>query len=384
VNSIKIGLLTAHLSRRAGGVFEVLIALQQQLQNRPDFDVRLFGVDDHGEIPESLFGSVFGYPSLGPRAFGFANGLKSSVLNFSPQVVHSHGLWMYNSSVSASCRKLGISTLVSPHGMLDPWVFNKGRWKKFPIEIFFENSNLSRASCIHALNSAELKSIRARGIRQPVAVIPNGINLPDFRKGKSPWESVFPGDAKVMLFLGRLHPKKGLDQLIPAFLHLKQMKSCWKLVIAGWGEEYYCQNLKRTVNDLDLDDTIHFAGPVFDAIKHDTLSNADAFVLPSWSEGLPMSVLEAWSYKLPVFMTDECNLSESFEDGAAVKIPHTPMEMAKYMETHASDLKLQDLSNNGFLHVLKYYQWNFLAAQYAELYAWLANEGERPSFVSMN
>jgi poly(glycerol-phosphate) alpha-glucosyltransferase len=160
---------------------------------------------------------------------------------------------------------------------------------------------------------------------------------------------------KTLLFLGRIHPKKGLVGLIRAWAEIQNPKSGinnskdWQLVIAGWDQGGHEEELKslcgelglRVFSRLDAGDLklnsyklktpppeaeatdVVFWGPAFGPEKEALLRSASAFVLTSFSEGLPMSVLEAWSYGLPVLMNPECNLQEGFACGAALEIRHS-------------------------------------------------------------
>jgi poly(glycerol-phosphate) alpha-glucosyltransferase len=378
---VKIAMLSAHLSRRAGGVYEVLLALLQQQLGRVNSEMHLFGIEDGATFPLALEKHVTASRGRGPRAFGYAPGLAKAVSDFQPDLVHSHGIWMFNSWVANRLRKCGTPTVISPHGMLDPWIHGRRRWKKIPIEFWFENDNLRHAHCLHALNRQESETIRALGYRNPIAVIPNGIDLPAPDREDAPWVGKIPGGAKVLLFLGRLHPKKGLEQLLDAIPHLGAESRDWHLAIAGWGDEDYASQLQQRARDLGIYDRTHFLGALFDREKHNAFANADAFILPSWSEGLPMAVLEAWVYRLPVFMTEECNLSEAFVAGEALKISHDPKEIAATLSRYLPSASLVETGLAGSRLAIKKYQWSAVTEQFNALYAWLLRQGPRPGTV---
>jgi poly(glycerol-phosphate) alpha-glucosyltransferase len=377
---MKIALINAHLSRNAGGVYEVLIALLRAQMRQTTLETHLFGIDDQADFPSDVKEKITALPSRGLRAFGYTPGLEQGVRNFQPDVVHSHGIWMFNSLVALRQRRYGARTIISPHGMLDPWIRRRARWKKIPIELWFENRNLRQADCIHALNMMELNAIRSAGFTNPVAVIPNGIELPPNVHGDPPWKGLIPSDAKVLLFLGRLHPKKGLEQLLEAVSLFNPSMAKWHLAIAGWGDDHYLSQLRDRTQNLGIDERVHFIGPLFDEAKHDAYSHADSFVLPSWSEGLPVAVLEALSYRIPVFMTDECNLPEAFLSRSAVKISHDPAEIAKTLAAQAS-YPLTDIANAGFRLVEGKYQWSGVAQKFHAVYAWILGRGEKPDMV---
>ncbi len=164
-------------------------------------------------------------------------------------------------------------------------------------------------------------------------VIPNGVDVPAKTDLRLPVPSWHGGDnRRLMLFLGRLHPKKGISDLLEAWHFLvcrnPKMARRWRLAVAGWDDGGHEQDLRSKASALNLKEHVVFTGPLFGKDKQAALQHASGYVLPSHSEGLPMSVLEAWAYGLPVFMTDACNLGSAFGERAACRISSDPNEMA--------------------------------------------------------
>jgi glycosyltransferase involved in cell wall biosynthesis len=213
--------------------------------------------------------------------------------------------------------------VVSPHGMLHPWALRVSRWKKHLASRLYENNHLQRATCLHALNDTEAEAIRAYGLRKPICIVPSGVEIPTCPpRVKAPWFEILPPDARVLLYLGRLHPIKGLPALLRGWSHVRGMAkdANWHLAIAGWGQGGHETELLKLSTTLGLGKTVHFLGPQFGEAKGSCFHAASAFVLPSLSEALPMTVLEAWAYGMPVLMTRQCNLPSGFEVGAALRI----------------------------------------------------------------
>jgi poly(glycerol-phosphate) alpha-glucosyltransferase len=271
--------------------------------------------------------------------------------------------------------------------MLDKWAIRRSRAKKVLAKFFFEDRLLRSAVCLHALNAEEVESIRDFGLTNPVCVIPNGIMLPPVGPESSPpWKEKFGTEARVLLFLGRLHPKKNVHGLIEAFSQLKSMRKLddWRLVIAGWDQDGYGKNLDRQVRASGLSDEVVFVGPLYGAEKHAALSNSAAFVLPSFSEGLPMAVLEAWSYGLPVAMSDACNLSEGFRCGAAFQLDTGPkLAEGLYRLLEAPPCLLAEMGERGKRMVTARYSWDAVGAQFGEVYNWALTGGCVPSCVDL-
>lgn len=135
-----------------------------------------------------------------------------------------------------------------------------------------------------------------------------------------------------------------------------------------------------------MDDVVKFIGAIYGEQKEKELCQADAFVLTSYSEGLPMSVLEAWAYKLPVLMTDFCNIPEGFDADAAVRVDTTPESIAEGLIKmfSMSDKRLEQIGNNGYNLVKEHFTWEYVASQTIELYEWLTEGGEKPLFVRLD
>jgi poly(glycerol-phosphate) alpha-glucosyltransferase len=269
--------------------------------------------------------------------------------------------------------------------MLDPWALNHSKWKKRIVGLLYADKYLCSAACIHALCESEYESIRKYGLKNPVAVIPNGIDLPKQQaKLEAPWQELTASKKKVMLFLGRIHPKKGLCNLIKAWS--KIAFSDWVLVIAGWSQIGHEEELKEQVAEYGLDKDIVFLGSAYGDKRAACLQNANAFVLPLFSEGLPMSVLEAWAYGLPVIMTKECNIPEGFESNAAIEIwPDVESIYEKLCSfMNLSDSQRNDLGQKGPKLVENKFTWPRIASQMNDVYKWVLGQGDKPECVRLD
>ena len=333
---MKLGILTASMSRRAGGLFWAVKSLTGSIRDA-GCNVQVFaGEDEYSEQDQAVWGDIplAVLPTRGPAAFGYQVGLTAGLEDFDLDLVHVHGLWMYPSVVAKSWGQKGKPYLISPHGMLDPWAVQNSSWKKRLAGMLYENAHLRGAACIHALCDQEYAAIRNYGLSNPVAVIPNGVDLPNLETASlaPEWSQALSPESKVLFYLSRIHPKKGLVNLLHAWAQISREKEAdsgpWHLVIAGWKQGSHQAELERLALDLGIEARIHFVGPQFDAAKAASFRRADAFILPSFSEGLPMAVLEAWSYGLPVIMTPQCNIPVGFEAGAALQVESNPESIA--------------------------------------------------------
>ncbi|MFV8819145.1 glycosyltransferase [Haliea sp. E17] len=380
---MKVGLLTASSSRQAGGLFWAVPSLARHLQDA-GCQVRVFsGRDCYSEkdlykwagIPLNVLDAV------GPRSFGYLPGLKERLASESLDILHTHGIWMYPSMATFRWGKHSRKPwVISPHGMLDPWAVNNARWKKRVAEFIYETRHLKGASCLHALCNAEADAMRAYGLKNPIAVIPNGVELPkDFGDIPEPeWAKTLPKDTNVLLFLGRLHPKKGLSNLLHAWSLAKPVsKGQWILAIAGWDQNEHLSELVSMTSLLGLEHSVRFVGPQFGIDKSASLLRANAFVLPSFSEGLPIAVLEAWAHGLPVLMTPQCNLPEGVSAGAALSMePNVDaIQEALCLLFDMSHKERERMGAFGRSLVEKRFTWSSVATRMSAVYEWVLDGG---------
>lgn len=387
---MKVAYVTNLLSRAGGGVSVAVEALSHHVQNQ-EIELSVLGLEDAGWVADEQHwdgAPARVFPVLGPARLGLAPKLRRALLELNPDMVHVHGIWTHQSAdvVAWSCGTKPY--LVSPHGMLDPWAVANSSFKKRIARWLYEDRHLQNAACLHALCDAEAAAIRAFGLTNPICVIPNGVAMPQIAaKPAAPWQEIEPG-ARVLLFLGRLHPKKNIDGLLRALARLKAAQGLgnWRLVVAGWGQAGHAAELAALTEELSLCPEVTFLGPIHGAQKDAALRNASAFVLPSFSEGLPMAVLEAWSYALPVAMTQACNLTEGFAAGAALEIGTEPEEMAHQLSgfLSASQQERVAMGDRGAELARTCYSWERVSKGLADVYRWMlggSDKRDRPTSV---
>jgi glycosyltransferase involved in cell wall biosynthesis len=389
---MKVGLVTASISRQAGGLFASVPGLARAVLSA-GHDVVVFSGRDLYTDRDSVAWSGIElrcFPRRGPASFGYLPALRRALEDTNCDLLHTQGLWMYPSVASRAWhRRTGGPLLVSPRGMLDPWARRHAAWKKRLAGYLYEDAHLHAAACLHALCASEAEAFRQYGLHNPICVIPNGVNLPaepDANEAKSepPWRDRVAADARVLLFLGRLHPKKNVTAFIEAFGEVLRRDAAlarhWQLVIAGWEQGGYEAVLRDAAISAGVARQVHFIGPVFGAEKVAVLRHADAFVLPSLSEGLPMAVLEAWAFKLPVLMTDACNLPQGFEQQAAARLPLEAAAMADSLQAFLDQdvHELQSMGDRGRALVEARFRWTRIGIEMAAVYRWIIDGGAPP------
>jgi glycosyltransferase involved in cell wall biosynthesis len=327
----------------------------------------------------------------GPRQFAFAPALRSSLWDFNPDVVHTHGLWTYLSLLAHGWQSsTGRPVVVSSQGMLDPWALSHSRLKKRIAWVLYEHRHLRNASCLHAVAEAEVNAFRSCGLGNPICVIPNAVDLPPDSAGgeAEPWLAQVSPGSKILLFLGRIHPKKGLSPLLQGWAAIRESADGakgneWHLVVAGWDQGGHEAGLKAQAEALGIADSVSFIGPLFGEARNVAYRHADAFVLPSHGEGLPLTVLEAWSHKLPVIMTSQCNIPEGFRADAAIPAEPNRDSLAQAMSVLFAmpDAARDAMGRRGFDLVSQEFTWKKAAAEMKSVYDWLLDKGDRPECV---
>jgi glycosyltransferase involved in cell wall biosynthesis len=380
---LRLVALVPWASRSAGGLFDAVRNLTLETERQHRYLPCVIGLDDpNSRLDRPQWGKIDikAMRVRGPRIFGYAPEMLTTLRSENPDVLHIHGLWMYTSVAAVRWARQGRPYVVSPHGMLDPWALKNSQWKKRISAALYENRHLRGAACLHALNHAEAEAMRAYGLKNPICVIPNGVELP-----VEPISESSPRRNRTLMYLGRLHPKKGLPLLVEAWSRVQREaeESGWRLIIAGWDQLGHQSELQSLATKLHSRSSIEFAGARFGEAKSALFRDASAFVLPSLSEGLPISVLEAWSWRLPVLMTTNCNLPEGSRAGAAIM-----------MEADIDDIcgalsKLFSMDSNqreamgakGRRLVEEQFRWPRIADQMTQVYDWVLGRGPRPVCV---
>lgn len=390
---MRVAIVTGSVSRLAGGLYHSVRNTAIELANN-GVGVEVFGLEDiHTEADVGAWLPIKPkvHRAICMNSVGYSSSLYADLIRGDFDLVHQHGIWQgFSHSVSAWRKRTNGKVVISPRGMLDSWALENSKWKKKIAKILFEQNNIQGAHCMHALNVSEMQSIRNFGYLGPISMMPNGTHeITQSNVFSRPgW---LPNDGrKNLLFLGRIHPKKGIQELLEAWGSLKlkqeQLVSDWRLIIAGWDDGGHLAEVSAHVEAQMLGNDVIFPGPLFGAEKDAALQHADAFVLPSHSEGLPMAVLEAWRQSLPVLMTDACNLPDGFERNAAYRIEigtsKTVSDLASFLSL--SDTEREEMGYQGERLLSEKFLWSKIGEQHIETYVWLLDESKKlqsPDFV---
>jgi len=316
----------------------------------------------------------------GPRKLGrspaMARWLAEQARSGEAEVIHSHGLWMMPNVYPGWARKVGdVRLVVSPRGTLSDWALNHHALCKRIFWALLQRQTLERADCFHATADGEYEAIRRLGFRQPVAVLPNGIDTP-------PYEKPPAGTRRCLLYLGRIHKVKGIDLLLRAWRAVARKFPDWDLIIAGPDDGGYLPEYQRLAADLGVE-RVSFPGPVYGEEKLRMYRSAELYVLPTRSENFAVTVAEALAAGTPAIVSKGAPWSGLEKEGAGwwVEIGVDPLVAALETALAQPPEVLRAMGARGRAWMIRDFSWEAVARQMASVYRWLCGQGERPPCV---
>ena len=309
-NLFKIAHLIPYLGRRQGGpVYSLALITKHQVALGLSVTVYSTTQADDGE-PVTFDPAVNLIVSKETRCgeFRYSSELQQLAEQNVYDVIHSHGLWTHIARLALDLStERNVPHLLSPCGMLQPKALRRRWWKKLPIRLWFQNGALSKAKCIQAKSETEFIDIRRLGLRNPIAVIPNPVSGPPpetalfaarFRE-----QHCLPSGKKYVLFLGRLHPTKGIIRLIEAWAEQRRFHDSWALILAGPAESRFVCAVKKRIDELRCCESVVITGDLHHQLKWGALSASNLFVMPSDFENFGVSIAEALAASIPVITT---------------------------------------------------------------------------------
>lgn len=297
-------------------------------------------------------------------------------------LIHTHGLWlMPNIYPSRAVRGTSCRLVTSPRGTLSRYAFKRSRWRKVLMWKLAQARALSVAACFHATSEAECADIRSRGFQQPIAVIPNGFDIPR-TVNRQPRMA-----RRRLLYLGRIHPIKGLMDLVSAWRQLQNRPwiSDWDLHIVGPGEPRHVSQLAAHIAGSGAKRLI-LRGPVYGPDKNAEYSNADVYILPSYSENFAMTVAEALAHGVPAIATKATPWRGLEANGCGWWVDNgvEPLLAAMSDSMQSSPDRLLSMGSRGRDWIEREFSWPLVSRQMIAVYHWLLVGGEPPDCVRLS
>src|SRR6266404_3998297 len=369
--------LIATLAPESGGPAQACIEMASAVAAR-GHEVSIY-TTDWGEparpLPTGSTVAIKTFPVQWPRGWkpsvGLAQALRRDLPSF--DVVHLHSLYLFHDWVGGDlAHQHGVPYIVRPHGLLDPYIRRRSRARKCLMEIAFQNRVLRRAAAIHYTSDLE-RDISARYDQGALTrVVPLGVRLDGFENMPPAHDFIrrFPATAgrRIVLFLSRVHEKKGLDLLIPAFAAVRKSVPDLHLVIAG-PDDGMLERARSLASQHQVKDEVTFTGMLIGADKLAAFSAASMFALPSYSENFGIAIVEAMAAGLPAIVSDQVNIYREIEGGGAIVVPCEVGAVTRAIESLAADpVRLRQMAAEARETARKLYDWRNVAMSLENLY----------------
>ena len=323
----------------------------------------------------------------GPRRLGRSPAMRrwlaTEAASGRVDIVHNHGMWQMSAVYpGAATRKYAVKLVASPRGAFSEWAMEHGTRLKRVFWPLLQRPSLRRAACFHATADSECEDIRRLGFDQPVAVIPNGVDIPPPAKSRAT-------ENKIVLFLGRLHPKKGVDVLLRAWGLVQDAFPAWQLAIAGsdtgyYGASGYLAELQELTRKLKLNRVLYL-GELHGAEKESAYRKAGLFVLPTHSENFGLTVAEALAAGVPAVVSRGAPWAGLDARGCGwwIETGVDPLAecLRKAMALPANELASMGARGPGWMR--EEFSWERAADRMHLTYRWLLDGGSVPKWVRL-
>jgi glycosyltransferase involved in cell wall biosynthesis len=359
---MKVVHFIASIDKTGGGTTEYMRLLGTALAKNTELIV----VSGGSENPVAIEGIKIEFFNTKITAwFSMCKAFKSFLKEEQPDLVHINGIWSpQNWGFQKTAQELGIKIVLSPHGMLEPWILAHNPWKKKLALFLYQRTAILRANYLLATAQMEQDNIVKLGFSNLISIIPNGIDLSEVKKEKSIYGT------KKMVFLSRIHPKKGIELLLEAWRQSDTTE--WILEIAGNGETDYIKTLTQSAQDLE---NVRFVGPQYGESKWDFLRSADVMVLPTYSENFGIVVAEALAVGVPVITTKGTPWKDlkTYQCGWWIELSVSNLKRSLEEVMQTPQYQIKTMGTNGQILVKDKYDIKAVAKNMRSLYQKILN-----------
>jgi len=321
----------------------------------------------------------------------YSNKLYHNIVNeiTDKTILHTQSLWNYPPYCAFQISKeYKVPLIMSIRGNLYDWNLNKSKWKKDLSLKLFQMKMFKEASCLHATEINELKAIRKLGIKTPVALISNAIEIEEFENLSTKEEAKknlnLDKDKRYILFMSRIYSKKGLEYLVNSFIHIEHNFPEWEILIAGpIYDKPYFEKINQNIKKSKINNKVHYFGMVNGKKRLDLFASSDLFILPAHTENFGMVIGEAMACGLPVITTKGTpwEILNKKNAGWWIELEDESITNALEEAMLKTKVQLNKMGLNGYKIIKEDFTWNRVASQMKELYSWLLNKRKKPDFV---
>lgn len=381
---MKILYLGSNLSNEAGGYSESSFLLREKLDNLKKKEAYLFGFWQSNKFKLNYIMS----DKINIFQAGFLKIFPFNLLYFKkmflvrPNLIDIQGIWSSASIFNLIYNKL-IPTpyIITPRGMLEKWALKQSYFKKLIYFFFIEKYHLKNAVCLRATSLMEVKTFKKLGFKNKIINVPNAITIPKIKFiNKLKFKK-----KKRLLFLSRIHEKKGIIELLNAWKHLHSKYSDWELVICGYDEKGYKNKMIKLSNDLKLK-RVKWKKDVMGKDKNDLFLSSDLFILLSHSENFGLVIAEALSFCVPVITTRNTPWYDLKKNNCGWCID---LKEKKIIKTLKNAMNLSDktrllMGKRGRKWVSKDFSDQSIGIKMQSVYDWILKKGPKPKKLILN
>lgn len=316
-------------------------------------------------------------PGLTPRS----GTLKKAMDDLLPSLdlIHDNGVWLpHNHAIAGYANRYGLPRVVTLRGMLEPWAFAYRPLKKKVAWALYQRRDLETATVLHATADSEALSARGLSLSNRIEVIPNGVDLPATCSETGLYDKLRTSSLSRALFLGRIHPKKGIPLLLDAWARVRP--AGWELLVVGPAENGHDEEIRQQSLRLGIGNDVTIRGPLYGAEKESLYHSANLFILPTYSENFGISVAEALAHEIPVLTTTGAPWSLLETERCGWWVPPTPEGIVSGLNSAVSMslVELREMGLRGRIIMKERFAWDTIAeAAIAQIYLPIISSSKR-------
>lgn len=351
------------IDRIAGGTSTYMQVLGKELGKLAEVHIITHASENPLPISNCEIHNVSVYNPINSR---FKNEVSKLFDVIKPDLVHVNCCWMPACAfVQQMAQKRNIKVVLTPHGMLEPWLIKRHYWtRKLPALLLYQKAAIQNADCLQATAESEKENLLKLGYNSNIKIVKLGIDAESIIM-KTSWKK-----NKQLLFLSRVHVKKGINYLIEAADILRDDLQGYKILVAGEGDADYVASLKQQIMDKGLQDIIQLIGGVYGNKKWELFQTSDFFVLPTHSENFGLAIAESLASGTPVITTvgTPWNDLNSSNAGAWIEIGTQPLVETLRRFLSLSDGELETMGKNGRKLIETKYSAKVMAEEMMKVY----------------